>query len=58
MENKIFFMGYTEEKGNFIALINFKAEHNHIVADHMQNNPQMQDTHVLISDHTKRCYWY
>jgi hypothetical protein len=51
-------MGYTEEKGNSIALINFKAEHDHIVADHMQNNPQMQDTHVLISDHTKQSYWY
>jgi hypothetical protein len=35
VENKIFFMGYTEEKGNFIALINFKAENDQIVADHM-----------------------
>ena len=51
-------MGYTEEKGNCIALINFKAEHDQIVADHMQNDPQMQDTYVPISDHTERCYWY
>jgi hypothetical protein len=31
--------GHTEEKSNFIALINYRAETDQILATHLQNSP-------------------